>query len=66
MTSVSRARRQARDGVELFADIGGVWLGEDGADGRGDHLRGFFGDLASTLRRKWTRLWCHQLRRTSG
>jgi hypothetical protein len=24
--------------VELFADVGGVGLGEDGADRRGDHL----------------------------
>jgi hypothetical protein len=26
-------------------DVGGVGLGEDGADGRGDHLRGALGDL---------------------
>ena len=28
-----------RDDLELVLDVGGVGLGEDGADGRGDHFR---------------------------
>jgi hypothetical protein len=30
--------QHAGDHVQLVVDMGGVGLGEDGADGRGDHL----------------------------
>jgi hypothetical protein len=39
------AAEHAGDGVELLADMLGVWLGEDGADRRGDHLGGSLGHL---------------------
>ena len=35
----------AGDGVELLTHVGGVGLGEDGADRRGDHLRRPLGHL---------------------
>ncbi len=39
------AAEHAGDGVELFAHVLGVWLGEDGADRGGDHLCGALGHL---------------------
>jgi hypothetical protein len=33
------------DHVQLFVDMGGIGLGEDGADGGGDHLGRALGDL---------------------
>jgi hypothetical protein len=32
------AAQHARDAVELVVDVGCIRLGEDGPDGRGDHL----------------------------
>lgn len=37
------AVEHAGDLVELGADVGGVGLGEDGADGSGDHVDRCFG-----------------------
>ena len=52
------AAEHAGDGVELFAHVFCVGLGEDGADGRGDHLGDPLGTWANTLRRKFTRHLC--------
>jgi hypothetical protein len=39
----------ARDDLQLLADLGRAGLGEDGPDGRGDHLRGPFTDLGQDV-----------------
>jgi hypothetical protein len=56
------AAQHGGDGVELLADVLGVALGEDGADRRGDHLRGAGGNLGRQVaQRAWlTPLVCKQ------
>ena len=43
------AAQHLGDDVQLLMHMGGVGLGEDGADGRGDHLRGALGDLGEDV-----------------
>jgi hypothetical protein len=52
------AAQHPRDHLKLLVDVGGVGLGEDGADGGGDHLGRALGTWASTFLRKWTRQRC--------
>ena len=59
VTSTAASRSTTHDGMpsaphggddaELLADLGRAWLGEDGPDGRGDHLCRAFGDLGEDV-----------------